>query len=170
MKKSLKTLSEPISKVFLGLLFVPFLTGLSAKSLPLHTLKLPDGFSIEVYADNVPNARSMIRSDKGTLFVGTRRRGYVYALRDEDGDYIAEKVYTIAEGLNMPNGVAVKDGNLYVAEVNRVLRFDDIEKHLADPPEPVVIYDGYPSDSHHGWKFLRFSPDGRLYIQRLMNL
>ena len=165
MKKSLKTLSEPISKVFLGLLFFPFLTGLSAKSLPLHTLKLPDGFSIEVYADNVPNARSMIRSDKGTLFVGTRRRGYVYALRDEDGDYIAEKVYTIAEGLNMPNGVAVKDGNLYVAEVNRVLRFDDIEKHLADPPEPVVIYDGYPSDSHHGWKFLRFGPDGRLYIQ-----
>ena len=165
MKKSLKTLSEPISKVFLGLLFFPFLTGLSAKSLPLHTLKLPDGFSIEVYADNVPNARSMIRSDKGTLFVGTRRRGYVYALRDEDGDYIAEKVYTIAEGLNMPNGVAVKDGNLYVAEVNRVLRFDDIEKHLADPPEPVVIYDGYPSDSHHGWKFIRFGPDGRLYIQ-----
>ena len=104
----------------------------------------------------------MIRSDKGTLFVGTRRRGYVYALRDEDGDYIAEKVYTIAEGLNMPNGVAVRNGNLYVAEVNRVLRFDDIEQHLADPPEPVVIYDGYPSDSHHGWKFIRFGPDGRL--------
>nr|MCS5659632.1 hypothetical protein [Dehalococcoidia bacterium] len=129
MNRFRRTVSAQITMVLLGLFFFPFLNGLSAKSLPLHTLKLPDGFSIEVYSDNVPNARSMILSGKGTLFVGTRRRGHVYALRDEDGDYIAEKVYTIAEGLNMPNGVAVKDGNLYVAEVNRVLRFDDIEKH-----------------------------------------
>ncbi len=132
--------------------------------LPLDKIKLPPGFEISVFAEDLPNARSLRLTPGGTLFVGTRRAGNVYAVRDTDGDHKADAVYTIAEGLNMPNGVAFRDGALYVAEVNRILRYDDIEAHLDDPPEPVVVYDDLPSDRHHGWKYIDFGPDGKLYV------
>ncbi len=132
--------------------------------LPLEKIKLPPGFEISVYAYPVPNARSMALSPKGILFVGTRTEGKVYAVIDRDRDNKADEVITLARGLNMPNGVAFRDGALYVAEVNRVLRFDRIEARLKNPPRPVVINDRYPSDQHHGWKFIRFGPDGKLYV------
>lgn len=158
--------SQIITKFLTFLFFNCFiLTSYSfGKELPLHLLKLPKGFSINIYAKDVPHARSMNMSNEGTLFIGTRRGGKVYAVRDEDGDYVGEKVYTIAQGLNMPNGVEVINGNLYVAEVNRVLSYENIERKLRNPPDPKVIYNSYPKDSHHGWKFIRFGPDGRLYI------
>lgn len=133
-------------------------------NLPLDQIKLPPGFDIQLYAGNVPNARSMTLSPSGILFVGTRREGNVYAVLDEDKDFHADDVIVIDEGLNMPNGVALRDGDLYVMEVNRLLRYDNIENHLDALPEPVVVYDHYPTDSHHGWKFIRFGPDGMLYI------
>lgn len=132
--------------------------------IDLSTIKLPEGFKIAIFAEDVKNARSITRSPDGTIFVGTRGEGSVYALRDEDGDYKAEKRWTIATDLEMPNGVAVKDGDLYVAEYNRILRYDDIEKQLDNPPKPVVINEDYPSEKHHGWKFIDFGPDGKLYV------
>ncbi|OGG05144.1 MAG: hypothetical protein A3F83_02935 [Candidatus Glassbacteria bacterium RIFCSPLOWO2_12_FULL_58_11] len=138
---------------------------IGAKTLPLEKIKLPPGFRISLFADNVPGARSMALSPGGTLFVGSRdNAGRVYALLDRDGDYRAEEVHVIASGLNEPNGVAFREGALYVAEINRVLRYDGIEAHLADPPKPVTVFDKLPSDRHHGWKFIRFGPDGKLYI------
>ena len=131
---------------------------------PIDKLTLPPGFAIEVYAADVPNARQMSLSPGGTLFVSTRRAGNVYAVRDDDGDQKADRVLTLDSGLNMPNGVAFRDGALYVAEVNRVLRYDDIEANLTTPPEPVVVNDGFPTDRAHGWKFIAFGPDGRLYV------
>ena len=133
-------------------------------SLPLEKLSLPEGFKIEVYADSLVNARSMCLSPNGTLFVGTRGQGDVYALRDENNDGYAETTYTLATGLKMPNGVAFRDGALFVAEVNQVLRFDNIEENLANPPKPVVIFNGYPSETHHGWKYIAFGPDDKLYV------
>ena len=130
----------------------------------LKKITLPPGFNIQLYADKVPNARSMTLSPNGTLFVGTRKIGNVYAVLDTDQDQKADKVVTIASDLNMPNGVAVRDGHLYVAEVNRIIRYNDIEQNLQQPPRPVVVFDGYPSDRHHGWKFIRFGPDGNLYV------
>jgi glucose/arabinose dehydrogenase len=130
----------------------------------LHTIKLPRGFSISLYARGVPNARSLSLSPKGTLFVGSREAGSVYALRDENGDHRADGVYTIAKGLDMPNGVAFRNGSLYVAEVSRILRFDGIETRLSAPPDPVVVSDRFPRDKAHGWKFIRFGPDGKLYV------
>ena len=130
----------------------------------LDRLTLPPGFSIEVYAADVPNARQMALSPNGTLFVSTRRAGNVYAVLDDDGDQSADRVLTLDSGLNMPNGVAFREGALYVAEVNRVLRYDDIEAKLETPPEPVVVNDTFPSDRAHGWKFIAFGPDGRLYV------
>lgn len=130
----------------------------------LAKLKMPPGFQIAVFADNVPDARSLARGTKGTIFVSNRKMGKVYALVDADQDNKAEKVYTIWENGFMPNGIAFRDGSLYLAEVNRVLRFDQIEDKLANPPKPVVIYDKLPDKTHHGWKFIRFGPDGYLYV------
>ncbi len=136
----------------------------STQAVQLDTVKLPAGFRIEVFADDAPNARSLTLSPNGTLFVGTRREGSVYAIPDNDGDNKGDKVYIIARGLNMPNGVAFRDGSLYVAEVSRVLRFDNIESRLDNPPSPVIVSDAFPSDEHHGWKFIAFGPDGMLYV------
>ncbi len=106
----------------------------------------------------------MALGEKGTLFVGSRKAGNVYAIVDHDGDYKADKVITIARGLTMPNGVAFRNGSLFVAEVNRILRYDTIEDNLQNPPVPVVVNDSFPKDRHHGWKFIRFGPDGMLYV------
>lgn len=130
----------------------------------LGDISLPPGFSITVYAEDVLNARSLTRGDNGTIFVGNRSGGNVYAVLDDDGDQRADRVLTIASGLNMPNGVAFQDGALYVAEVNKVWRYDNIEANLESPGEPVLISDNFPSDAHHGWKFIRFGPDGKLYV------
>ncbi len=131
--------------------------------LPLDTLELPPGFSIALYAAAVPGARSLTRSPSGIVYVGTRG-DTVHALVDGDGDGRAERVVRIASGLDQPNGVAWHDGDLYVAEVSRILRFRDIDRHLDDPPRPEVVRDDYPSDHHHGWKFIAFGPDGWLYV------
>lgn len=129
----------------------------------IKQLQLPVGFSISVFAEDLPNARSLARGDNGVIFVGTRQQGAVYAVQDTDNDGKADKRYVIATNLYMPNGVAFHNGSLYVAEVNRIIRFDKIIDQLASPPKPVVIFDGLPSDRAHGWKYLRFGPDGKLY-------
>jgi len=129
----------------------------------INQLHKPDGFEITLYADNVPNARSLALGDHDIVYVGTGAEGKVYALEDKNKDGIAENTYIIARNLNMPNGVAFKDEALYVAEINRILRFDNISQNLAIPPKPIVIFDQFPSDSHHGWKYLRFGPDNKLY-------
>lgn len=129
----------------------------------VEQLQLPPGFSISLYSDNVPNARSLALGDNNVVYVATGVAGTVYALQDNDHDGIAETRHTIASGLFMPNGVAYKDGSLYVAEISRIIRFNDIGRRLADPPSPVVVYDSFPANLHHGWKYLRFGPDNKLY-------
>ena len=134
------------------------------EGLHLDRIELPDGFEISLLTDQVPGARSMTQSPKGTLYVGSREGGNVYAVVDADDDHVAERVVTIAAGLNSPNGVAWRNGSLYVAEIDRVLRFDGIDEKLDNPPEPGLVSDAFPGDRHHGWKFIRFGPDGRLYV------
>lgn len=141
---------------------VPALTKASA-DLPLGSIKLPKGFSISVYAE-VENARSMAISPSGTVFVGNRNEDKVYAIKDTDGDFKADKKWVIASGLNMPNGVAFKDGDLYVAEVSRIHKFAGIEGKLNSPGKSQVIYDKFPTETHHGWKYIAFGPDGKLYV------
>lgn len=132
--------------------------------LPIDRIKLPAGFSVDVYAEDLRNARSLCYAPSGTLFVGTRDAGNVYALRDTNGDFRADVRYLLAKGLNMPNGVAYRNGSLFVAEISRILRFDRIEERLNNPPPPVVVFDGYPTEEHHGWKYIAFGPDGKLYV------
>lgn len=130
----------------------------------LKSIVLPEGFSISIYADDVDNARSMALSPSGTVYVGNRGSDKVYALRDTDGDFKVDQKYVLASDLNMPNGVAFKDGDLYVAEVSKLWKFSNIESNLENPPEPTLIYDDYPTDKHHGWKYIAFGPDGKLYV------
>jgi glucose/arabinose dehydrogenase len=136
----------------------------AGRSAPtLERLTLPPGFRVTLFTGAVPGARSMTLSEKGTVFVGTQQ-GAVYAVVDRDHDGVADQVYTLATGLDMPNGVAVRQGALYVAEVSRVRRYDAIEDHLAAPPAPVSIIEGLPKEHHHGWKFIAFGPDDLLYV------
>ena len=132
--------------------------------LRLDTIKLPEGFSISVWAQDVKNARQMALGSKGTVFVGSMQAGLVHAVVDTDGDHKADKTYVIAKDLQQPSGVAFKDGALYVADISKIYRLDDIEAHLATPPKPVLVTSDYPAESHHGWKFIAFGPDGWLYV------
>lgn len=135
----------------------------------LTTLKMPAGFAIEVFATGVPGARSMALAPDGTVFVGTRGNKTVYAIVDKDKDYKADAVLTLSNSLNMPNGVAFKDGALYVAEVNRIIRYDNVLDAVKSGNvaglTPKVVLEGLPSDFMHGWKYLAFGPDGYLYYQ-----
>lgn len=129
----------------------------------VQNVRVPPGFVFEVYADDVPDARSMVLGAQGTLFVGTRK-GKVFAVSAAAGGAAKPTVRVLADKLNMPNGVAFRDGALYVAEVNRILRYDAIETALAAPPQPKVVRDDLPQDRHHGWRYIAFGPDGKLYV------
>jgi glucose/arabinose dehydrogenase len=140
----------------------------AAGALPLESIKLPAGFSIALYTGDVPGARSLAQGPPGILFVGTREQGKVYGVIDADRNGTADRVVTLLSGLDMPNGVAFRDGSLYVAEVSRILRYDRVLEALrpsgARPLEAVVVRGDLPRDRAHGWKFIRFGPDGRLYV------
>ena len=150
--------------VLLSLLLVPQQDSPGSAKLPLDTIKLPPGFAIEIYATGVRNARQMALGTNGTLFVGSRTAGNVYAVVDRDKDQKADQVYTIATRLAQPSGVAFRDGALYVAEISRIIRFDGIESKLDAPPAPAVVNDKLPTERHHGWKYLGFGPDGWIYV------
>lgn len=132
--------------------------------LPINRLKLPAGFKIEVYADSVDGARSMALGDDGTLFVGSRNENTIYAIQDLDKDFRADHIIVLDTTLEVPNGMALRNGDLYVAEVSRLLRYKNIEDHLDSLPEPEIIYDDYPDKFHHGWKYIAFGPDNKLYV------
>ncbi|MBF0299175.1 MAG: PQQ-dependent sugar dehydrogenase [Oligoflexia bacterium] len=138
----------------------------------LKKIKLPVGFKITLYA-KAAGARSISLGPKGIVFVGTQKEGVVYAIvpkSDSKNDYSkADKVITIIKGLNTPNGVAYRNGSLYVAEINRILRFSNIEENIKHTSkysniQPTIINDSYPTDNMHGWKFIAFGPDSYLYV------
>jgi len=130
----------------------------------LNYLELPSGFNIQYFADNVPGARSLTRGASGTVYVGTRPQGVVYALEDENLDGVADKRYVVANDLNSPNGVAYMGGDLYVAEISRIIKFEGIDTTYQNKPEYKIVYDKLPSDAHHGWKYLSIGPDNKLYV------
>ncbi len=130
--------------------------------LPLDKLKAPKGFNIEVYASGMPNARSMALSEKGTIYVGSRLQDKVYAITNKDGK---RQVHVLVSGLYRPNGVAYKDGTLYIAELSQISKIEHVEDQIDKSPKPVVIYKDLPKDEAHGWKFLAIGPDNKLYVE-----
>ena len=162
----LTVLLVPIAAlVVVGCLYRGYFMGmLPSAAAELSAITLPSGFRIAVYAGDVPGARQMAVGPAGVVFVGSRSEGKVYALVDRDGGNRADQVHVVASGLNSPSGIAFRDGALYVGAVNRILRFRDVARDLARPPKAEVASDAYPSDAHHGWKFIAFGPDGKLYV------
>lgn len=132
------------------------------KKYNLDKIQLPKGFRISVYAE-VPEARSICVSPSGTVFAGTRD-DKVFAIPDTNHDGKADRVYQIAHGLKSANGVAFKDGNLYIGASTTIYKMENIESHLSDPPKPSVVYDQFPSDAHHGLRYIAFGPDNKLYV------
>ncbi len=154
-----------IALIAVGCWYRGALTGvLPSRAAETSDITLPPGFSIGVYAADVPNARQMAAGPRGIVFVGSRSEGKVYAVVDADGDHRAEAVHVLAQGLTMPSGIAFREGNLYVAEVSRIVVLRDVARDLTRPPKVGVVSNAYPSDTHHGWKFIAFGPDGRLYV------
>ncbi len=136
-------------------------------NLSLGFLQTPTGFTVEEFSDQVPGARQLAVSPSGIVYVGTRKtgeNGKVYAVVDRNKDFKADTVYTIISGLRMPNGVAFIDGDLYVAEVSKIWRFENIENDLQNPPTPILVTDQYPTETSHGWKYIAFGPDEKLYV------
>ena len=134
----------------------------AADKLQVDKLKAPKGFKVEVYASGMPNARSLALGDKGTVFVGSRLQDKVYAIVDKGGK---REVKIIASGLYRPNGVAFKNGTLYIMELSQLSKIDNIEDKLDNPPKPTVILDGLPKDEAHGWKYIAIGPDNKLYFE-----
>jgi glucose/arabinose dehydrogenase len=134
----------------------------AADQIPIAKLKAPNGFKLEVYASGMVNARSLARGDKGTIFVSTRLLDKIYAITEKNGK---REVKSLFSGLLRPNGVAFRNGTLYIAELNKISKVEKIEDNLDNPPKPVVIYDDLPSDEAHGWKYLTIGPDNKLYFQ-----
>ena len=132
----------------------------------VEQLRVPPGFRVELLTDAVPNARQMAlgRHDgaQGIVYVGSAR-GNVYAVQ-YGGAGARASVHTVASGLDVPSGVAYRDGALFVGALSRVLRLDGIDAKLDAPPAPVVVSDRFPSETHHGRRFIAFGPDGKLYV------
>jgi glucose/arabinose dehydrogenase len=133
---------------------------------PVDKLRVPPGFRVELFTDDVPNARQMAlgRHDAthGIVYVGSAGAGKVYAV--QYGPSGNASVHTVASGLQTPSGVAYRDGTLFVGALSRVLRFEGIDGKLASPPAPAVVSEAFPSETHHGRRFIAFGPDGKLYV------
>ncbi len=135
----------------------------AAPDANLSKIKLPAGFSISYFAQGVKSARGLAVGPDGTVYVGTKD-DKVYALPDRNKDGRADEVVTVATGLNAPNGVAVRGGALYVAEIHRILRYDNIARTLKQRPKPAVVYNQLPNKEWHGYRYIAFGPDGKLYV------
>jgi glucose/arabinose dehydrogenase len=165
MKKFTKISPKRLSKAssYIAFSIISIATTCLGTEIPLNRLKLPPGFTISIYAEPVQNAREMTLGSKGTLFVGSLSAGNVYAIVPDTHSPHGTQILTIASGLTMPNGVAFHNNALYVAENDKIVRFNDIENHLQNPPKPETIAK-LPNKKHHGWRYIRFGPDGKLYV------
>ncbi len=132
--------------------------------IPVQRLRLPPGFKAEIWSQGHPGGRTMIMGPRGTLFVGSRNIGRVYAITENGG---RRQVKTIIQGLQEPNGLVIHNGALYVFAIHRVFRYDNIEDKLDAPGQPVELTAAFdlPATRHHNWKYVAFGPDGKLYVQ-----
>jgi glucose/arabinose dehydrogenase len=137
---------------------------MAVDKLPIDKIKLPAGFKAEVWSSGHPGGRTMVMGDKGTMFMGTRIIGRVYAVTEKDGKRTPK---VLLQGLTQPNGLAFHNGSLYVFAINKVYRYDNIEDHLDNPPQPVELTANYnlPDTIHHNWKYVAIGPDGKMYVQ-----
>jgi len=154
-----KSKNSILSRINALACFGLILFSINSNAFEIPDIKLPAGFNISIVTSETPGARSMALGNN-TLFVSTMREGKIYAITN----YLDQpKVTVIVDNLYMPNGIAFKDGDLYVAEIHRLLKFENIESHI-DDAKFTIISDDFPTDQHHGWRYITFGPDEKLYI------
>jgi len=132
-----------------------------ASEIPLDKIKLPKGFTAEIWSTGHPGGRAMARGESGKIYLGTRGLGRVYEVSDEGGK---RSVRVVVDKLTQPSGVAVKGGSLYVMAIDKVLRYDGIEKNPNVQPVDMTAAFNLPPQQHHNWKYIAFGPDGKLYV------
>ena len=159
--RSLRLIRLILPRVFSLLFLVPCFA--RSHDLPLEALRLPPGFQISVFAE-LTNPRQLALSESGIVYAGSFRAGNLYGVIDANSDGSADKVATIDHGLTLPTGIAIQDGDLYVGAVNKLLVYQNIDQTFESSPEPFVLYDELPEETHHGWKYLGFSPEDNLFF------
>jgi glucose/arabinose dehydrogenase len=132
-----------------------------ASDIPINKLKLPPGFKIEVWATGMPGARAMALGDNGKVYIGTRAIGRVYEVTDNGKERTSR---VVVDKLVQPAGVAFNNGSLYVMAIDKVLRFDGIDKNASVTPVDLTAIFNLPPEQHHNWKYIAFGPDGKLYV------
>src|SRR5687768_1048990 len=132
-----------------------------ASEIPISNLRVPPGFKVEIWASGMPGVRHMTRGDRGTIWAGTRTIGRVYEIKDAGGQRTSR---VLVDKLAQPNGVAFRNGSLYVVAIGKVLRFDNIESNPAAQPVDMTAAFNLPPKEHHAWKYIAFGPDGKLYV------
>jgi len=135
------------------------------ENLPLEKIQLPDGFSIQIFVENVENIRAITKSENNSIYyAGSRGEGKVYALIDENNDFVIDKTLTLFRDLSLPTGITWHNGDLYFSEISRVLKVNNIDEVYDKNPEYEIVNDSFPTEEHHGWKYLKFGPDRKLYV------
>lgn len=166
MGRSVGSRGVALGRWWAGLCLMAAALGSLAGAPPMERLKVPPGFRIEVLTDQVPGARGLALGDfaggKGVVYVGSRSEGKVYGV-EVDGAR-ASRVHVLASGLEQPVGVAYRNGSLFVSALSRIVALDEVARRLTDPPAPRVVTERFPTERHHGWKFIAFGPDGWLYV------
>ena len=137
------------------------LTATPVADIPVASYKLPPGFKVEVWASGMPGARAMTRGDDGKIYIGTRGIGRVYEVTDGGAQRTSR---VVVDKLVQPAGVAFKNGALYVMAIDKMLRFDGIEKNPGVAPVDMTAAFKLPPEQHHNWKYIAFGPDGKLYV------
>jgi glucose/arabinose dehydrogenase len=124
---------------------------------------VPAGFRIDVFAENLGGVRALAVDADGVLLASLSASGRVVALPDRRGVGRATDVVTVVKDLDLPHGLAVRDGYLYVAETSRIMRYR-YDALTLTAVEPTVVVAGLPHGGHHWTRSIAFGPDGRLYV------
>jgi glucose/arabinose dehydrogenase len=136
------------------------LTQTAPADIPLNRLKLPAGFKAELWATGMPGVRAMSRTEDGRIYAGTRGIGRVYEITDRNGQRTSR---VLVDKLNQP-AVTYHQGTLYVFAIDKVLRYDGIDRNPNVQPRDVTAAFKLPPEQHHNWKYVAFGPDGKLYV------
>ena len=153
--------------IFVILSFIA-INAISSDDKILESISVENGFEVSIFSSTTNAPRQITEGNSGYIFVGSKQ-GDVYALKDHDGNGKADFSMVVASGMGDSSGVAFYKGSLFIAEIDKVWKIEDIEEKLDRGNsimdlEKILVTDDLPSDTWHGWKWIDFGPDNKLYV------